>query len=643
MPRVPVEQALAELERPAGPRPEFADDLLRRLLAELEEDWESALAERPRKRLWPRRYILAVAAMLAVVGALVGTVLLARPSEASAAEVIAEAQDDFADIPPLRVTVRYDLNPEGGYPAPDVPQGATAVIQISYRGSSGYRQEILDMDPVLTGSGGPGSFIVWDGRRSGEYRADTNEFNRSFGVELFGDPLRELSWNAPYPDWEEICRLAGSEVLPDAEIAGRPARHVRCGDFKGGFWELWVDADTGFMLKIAGELGRDDFRLGTSPKGGFEVETIEYDPAFPAGTFAVVAPAGAEDVLGEQEAAFASVPSFRATVSRRLSAELLGAESPDSGSEDWVYVDQLRYRDDDAWRREVIEDSRPDMRSGLSAGSYAVWDGTQVGVYYAGDDAYSVSAEADLALHPLHGLSPQADSAFAEERCEERGDTQVAGRPARQLVCEYETSAVPADIWLDADTGLYLRIRTPDFELEVVSIEYEPSFAPGTFEFVPPPGSRDLEAVSQDPYTMTDLVRGELAPVWSGPVLGGGTLDLEELRGRPVLVFVWADWCDQACFSSFPAFEEVSQERAGDARFVSVDFLGSAEAAKEIMRAGGYAFTVVDDSAGKIGEAWGIESVPVWVALDADGRVSEVRLGPQTGAELEDMLGAAGV
>ena len=132
-----------------------------------------------------------------------------------------------------------------------------------------------------------------------------------------------------------------------------------------------------------------------------------------------------------------------------------------------------------------------------------------------------------------------------------------------------------------------------------------------------------------------------MARPWNGPLLGGGTFDLGDFRGRPLLVFLWADWCDLACFSSFPDFQEASQQWADRVAFVSVDFSGFAEEAEKIMQNGGYTFPVVVDSPGAVGEAWGLESVPIWVLLDADGRVVEIRLGPQTLSELNELLARA--
>lgn len=609
------------------------------LWAEIEaraSDGRAVRLERPPRRpRWLRRYALASAAALLLVGALIGALVLGRPSEASASEVIEQAQRQFAEVPSFRATIVYNLNPDGAND--DVPAGASAVLEISYREANGYRQELIEAEPAVPPLGAPGSFYVWDGQRLGVYRAEENEFT-SFSPGADYEPLRELSWNAPFPNWEETCRLGGSEVLPDETVAGRATRHVRCGDFKGGFWELWIDRETGLVLKIVGELGADDYRPGTSPKGGFEVTAIEYSPAFGQGTFSVVAPAGARDLAGERDAVLARVPPLRAIVSTTVSRELVGAERPDYQGGDWVRVEEFWYRGESAWRKEVRTDTLPDM-GGLGEGGFIVWDGEEAGVYYAQENAYSVGPDFDGSQHPLARLVPELDSAYAEERCDDAGTGEIAGRPARHQRCLF--GARDADVWLDAETGLYLKLVLPDYRLEVMSIEYEPRFDPDTFEFAPPPGARGLEEVEDDSYRHTSLEQGELAPTWSGTLLEGEAFALESVRGKPILVFFWADWCGETCFTSFPAFERAAKQWAERVEFVSVDFEGSAAEAKKIMEAGGHTFAVVDDSAGKVGDAWGVEAVPLWVLLDADGRVVEVRIKSQSLEELNDLVGKA--
>ncbi|MEX0787133.1 MAG: redoxin domain-containing protein [Dehalococcoidia bacterium] len=644
MDRDPIEQIFQRLERPVEPSAEFAQSLLIRLVNEMERPLVTRVplsVQQP----WLRRLVLggAALALAAIVGTFLAIFLPGSSGPSPALAVIEKAIDNFANVPPFRATVFYDQNPEG-VDGLGIPQGATSLIELSHAGQAGFRRVVLAEDPQESGDfvlGGQGSFVVWDGgEQIGFYLADENTFH-SFPATRDFNFLGEFSWDASFPDWENICQLGGSEVLADEQIAGRPARHVRCGDLRGGFWELWVDAETGLMLKIIGTLPSDDFRPGTSPEGGFEVRSLEYGPAFPADTFKAAAPPGARDLAAEREEALRKIPPFRATFTQRasLAEEDIASTLPDT---DWIYVHTIWYRDENSWRREILEDSLPRSADFSSwhrggAGSFEVWDGEQIGVYNAVENWFQIrqDAAAGQDSSPLLDLRSTSDRTYLDE-CEALPDEQIAGRPAQHFRCEH------SEEWIDAETGLTLKLVTDEnFEIEVTSIEYNPVFPPGIFEFVPPAGAKDLDQLQEDPYNHVDLVQGQVAPSWSGPLLADGTFHLDDSRGRPILVFFWADWCDLACFSSFPAFQQAFDRWADRVAFVSVDYAGNPEEAETRLKAGGYTFPVVNDSSGEIGEAWGVEGVPVWVLLDAEGRVIEVRIRPQTVEELNKLLATA--
>lgn len=285
-----VELLLRELETPVQPRREFGEALL----ARLEHEFERSAALRPSvPRNWRPGLRILPWAMAAVVVIVATALVIARPTPVSAAQVVKRAAADLTTLPQVRATLHYDINPDGS--SPGVGRGATADVEVTYVRALGYRQEIVGMSGSLPGSGGIGSIVVWDGKQLGSTWSDTRAFFVTVPRPGY-DPLRELAWSSPFPDWQSICERGGSQTFDEAMIAGRSARHVRCGDLYGGFWELWVDKETGFMLKIEGALGRDDFRLGSSAKGGFEVTRIDYafqaDPAL----FAITPPAGARTI-----------------------------------------------------------------------------------------------------------------------------------------------------------------------------------------------------------------------------------------------------------------------------------------------------------------------------------------------------------
>jgi thiol-disulfide isomerase/thioredoxin len=641
--RDPVIALLKELDRPLAPRPEFGDALRERVLAELaQQDGLRARRRLPRPRLpFPprrRRAVLAGAVALAVAATAVTAILSSRPSPASALDVIHEARRAFVETPPFEATLRVDLNPTGSKGV--VPKGATATVAVSYGGPERFRMQFVDEEPRLraedaAGTYGPGSYQVFDGRSIGSFDTSLRRkiFHSSPAPNGFR-PLDFLSWNGGYPDWERICRGPDSEVLPDARIAGRDANHIRCGDFTGNSWELWIDRETGLMLKVVGQVGGDDFFFGlsTSAKGGFTVERLRYNPSFPAGTFEVAGPPGVPDYRGRIEAAMAKLPPFRAVFSVRSGAR--------------NHVDEVWWASDRSWRREVLVDRKPGTRGSGGAGSFFVWADGRMGIYNARDDTYERASSLDAGPDPMAELLPESLSSYSTARCPIVGYARIAGRAALHRRC---TKAL--DIWVDSSTGIELRRRFGDFELRVRSIEYDPAFPPGTFRFDAPEGSKSARQVAKSPYYKTRLGPGKVAPNWRAELLGGDPFELADLRGKPALLLLVPDWCpagDDVC-DVFEPLQQAYRRSKDEVAIVWVDSppAVNAERAREIVRHNHLTFPVVIDTndtsrpTSASFESWKVQAWPFWLLLDSDGRVIEARLGPQTTAQLTELLAKA--
>lgn len=660
MARLSIEEILNRIDRPVDPRPEFSAALLEDLVEQLErpakEERIPARVRFPRLRrpLWAAASV-ALVVIVAVIASVVMTVI---PEPATAQAVIREAIGNIRSVPAFRAEVFYDRNPEGSDYL-DIPEGAKARVAISYPGPDrrGFRQEVLEEDPLETGHllmGGPGSFLVWDGEQLGQYRADDNEFVIPLEPAPDFDPLSGLTWNAPYPNWEDVCRRGGSEVLPEARIAGRAAQHIRCGDAVGGFWELWIDRDTGLMLKILGQLSQDDYRFGTSSEGSFEVTSLEYGAEFQAEEFRVEAPPGASQPNASALDALARVPAFTAEFAVEIRGRLLGEVT--GPSKHRFTIQRVWYREEDAWRKEIVQETRPQHGPQYAGGpgSFSVWNGKDMGVYTAQDNTYYVAGTVSPEFNPAFDLVPQLGKwlylplseemrfdVYVRRECTRRGIDPIAGRRARHLRCL--TPRGEQELWLDSDTGLLLRADSATVTFEVRSIDYSPVFPPDTFSFIPPPGAGSLEEVEADPYANVDLRPGQTAPSWTEPLLGGGSLRLEDLRGRPTLIMFFGDWCppgDAAC-EVLPQFQTAFEQWSSRAHLVWVDIFGSTEEATRIVEVGDYTFPVVFDETGDIAKSWGVDSLPLYVLLNHEGEVVEVRLRPQSLADLNDMLSKA--
>src|SRR5262245_34986144 len=187
---------LKHLDRPADPRPEFADALRTRLLAELPEaNGARAWLGMPGPRLAlparRRRPVLVGAVAIAVVAAVIATVVLSRPTQASAVDVIKQARLALTKSTPFKATLRFDFNPDGSNQDKLVPKGATATVAVRYGGPTHMRTQIVAKQPPF-GVRGVGAYDVFDGKTIGSYDPARNEFH-SFPAPKEFRPLGFLS------------------------------------------------------------------------------------------------------------------------------------------------------------------------------------------------------------------------------------------------------------------------------------------------------------------------------------------------------------------------------------------------------------------------------------------------------------------
>ncbi|MFQ5967964.1 MAG: TlpA family protein disulfide reductase [Acidimicrobiia bacterium] len=118
------------------------------------------------------------------------------------------------------------------------------------------------------------------------------------------------------------------------------------------------------------------------------------------------------------------------------------------------------------------------------------------------------------------------------------------------------------------------------------------------------------------PLELFGLTEGEVAPPFTGTLLGGGTFDLTRLRGQPVVVLQWATWC-QPCVDGLAPFQAAATQWEGRAAFISVLTRdSSAENASRIVEEHNITLPVVID---RIGFRW-FPFLFGYVLLDEEGR-----------------------
>jgi len=129
------------------------------------------------------------------------------------------------------------------------------------------------------------------------------------------------------------------------------------------------------------------------------------------------------------------------------------------------------------------------------------------------------------------------------------------------------------------------------------------------------------------------------APDFTFPDINGKMVSLSDFRGKVVLVNIWATWCPP-CVEEMPSMKTLYQklkEKDFEILAVSIDTLGL-EAVAPFMKKYNLAFPALIDSAGTIGQTYGITGVPESFVVDKNGILVKKIIGPLDWANPEVLL-----
>ena len=140
-------------------------------------------------------------------------------------------------------------------------------------------------------------------------------------------------------------------------------------------------------------------------------------------------------------------------------------------------------------------------------------------------------------------------------------------------------------------------------------------------------------------------------PAYAAVTVSGDSVSLEDMRGTPVLLNVWATWC-KPCVREMPALERLHQELGPEGLAivaVSVDnaAFGIADPVHSVQSFAeeyGLTFTILLDPESRIETVFQVVGLPMTFLIDREGRVVQRIIGerdwdgPEMRAELRKLL-----
>jgi peroxiredoxin len=130
--------------------------------------------------------------------------------------------------------------------------------------------------------------------------------------------------------------------------------------------------------------------------------------------------------------------------------------------------------------------------------------------------------------------------------------------------------------------------------------------------------------------------RGTPAPAFHLPIAGaggregeGGSLSIERLRGKVVLVNFWATWC-KPCEDEMPAMQRMYRALAGsDFELVAISVDADEASVSEFARRLGLSFPILMDSSKQVASAYQAFRFPESLLVGRNGIILERYVGPK--------------
>jgi cytochrome c biogenesis protein CcmG, thiol:disulfide interchange protein DsbE len=127
--------------------------------------------------------------------------------------------------------------------------------------------------------------------------------------------------------------------------------------------------------------------------------------------------------------------------------------------------------------------------------------------------------------------------------------------------------------------------------------------------------------------TVSDPLIGHPAPNFSLAMLRSNTgqtsLSLSNFKGKPIVLNLWASWCDP-CKQEMPLLETTWKQMQAQGKnvvFLGIDFQDSNSDATSFIQQYSITYPIVLDATGSVATKYGIASLPVTIFINRNGMV----------------------
>lgn len=139
-------------------------------------------------------------------------------------------------------------------------------------------------------------------------------------------------------------------------------------------------------------------------------------------------------------------------------------------------------------------------------------------------------------------------------------------------------------------------------------------------------GNPGNSSISPKELGLTE-VEGEIkAPDFKIPTMEGGEITLSQLRGKPVILNLWAIWCSY-CKAELPYFDAVAKQNKNEVTIIAVDIEDSIAKVRQFFGDSKVGFIVAIDANAQVASNYATGRIPVTIFIDSEGIIRYFKVG----------------
>jgi len=140
----------------------------------------------------------------------------------------------------------------------------------------------------------------------------------------------------------------------------------------------------------------------------------------------------------------------------------------------------------------------------------------------------------------------------------------------------------------------------------------------------------------KDPHAIRSVLEGKAAPTFVLYDLNGEPVDLESLKGRPVVVNFWSTWCGP-CKYEHPLLQQASRVHR-EVQFLGVIYSDDSDKVRRYLAKAGGDYPNLEDPGGTVAISYGVTGVPETFFIGRDGTIAHKEAGPVNGPILQTQI-----